>query len=50
MRKKLLQHTLFAAIAAWAIYLAQGSGPEPEGAGLSQATGWAAAPAALAWR
>lgn len=26
MRKKLLQNTLFAAIAAWSIYLAQGAG------------------------
>ncbi len=50
MRKKLLQHTLFAAIAAWAIYLAQGAGPESDGVRVSQASGWAAAPVALAWR
>ena len=31
MRKKLLQNTLFAAIAAWSIYLAQGAGTaEPQ--------------------
>lgn len=50
MRKKLLQNTLFAAIAAWAIYLAQGAGPEAESASVPQATGWATAPVALAWR
>jgi hypothetical protein len=37
MRKKLLQHTLFAAIAAWSIYLAQGTGPADTAVATAQA-------------